>query len=128
MIKLSEYKASTEHKAIQKAALPRRVYVPLVEEAKYTACGNCVAVYPKKNFSLVAQTAKMYAACTSQDIGKVVMEVCGVGCITCRKCEKACEHDAMQVIDNLARIDYAKCMGCHTCVEVCPTKVIRERK
>lgn len=101
--------------------------LPVVDELKCRACGNCVAICPKKLFTLVPQTAKIYVACISCDIGKIVMQVCGVGCIACKKCENACVHGAMKVVDNLARIDYSKCNGCLECVRVCPTKVIKTR-
>ncbi|HAJ56510.1 MAG TPA: electron transporter RnfB [Candidatus Omnitrophica bacterium] len=103
---------------------------PRVIEEKCTACGICVNVCPKKLYSLIpfdASFAKIYVACSSRDIGKVVMSACPVGCIACRRCEKACTHGAMKVEDNLARIDYEKCTGCMECVKVCPTKVIKVR-
>lgn len=102
--------------------------LPVVDEKKCTACGHCVAICPKHLYSLVPDAAKIYIACSSPDTGRMVMQVCGVGCIACKKCEKACEHGAMRVVDNLARVDYTKCNGCLACVEVCPTKVIRERR
>ncbi|MEG1687619.1 MAG: 4Fe-4S binding protein, partial [Angelakisella sp.] len=40
------------------------------------------------------------------------------------KCQKACEFDAIKVVDNLASIDPEKCTNCGKCVEVCPVKVI----
>ncbi|MFH0941300.1 MAG: RnfABCDGE type electron transport complex subunit B [Candidatus Omnitrophota bacterium] len=103
---------------------------PRIIEEKCTACGVCVNVCPKKLYTLIplnAQKAKIYVACSSLDVGKKVMSICPVGCIACRRCEKACPHGAMQVIDNLARIDYTKCNGCLECVKACPTKVIKER-
>ena len=66
-------------------------------------------------------------ACSSKDMGKIVLDVCGVGCIACRRCEKACARGAITVVDNLARIDYEKCTGCLECAKVCPTKVIKIR-
>jgi len=101
--------------------------LPEVDESKCTACGNCVAVCPKHLFTLVPMESRIYIACVSEDIGKIVMQSCKVGCIACRKCEKACSHGAVKVINNCAQIDYSKCTGCLECVEVCPTKVIRER-
>ena len=104
---------------------------PRVIKEKCTACGVCVHVCPKKLYVLIPyerEAAKIYVACSSFDIGKVVMSICPVGCIACRRCEKACLHGAMQVIDNLARIDYSKCSGCLECVKVCPTKVIKARE
>ena len=52
------------------------------------------------------------------------MSVCSVGCIACHLCEKNCEHDAVHVVDNIAYIDQEKCVGCGTCAEKCPKKII----
>jgi len=101
--------------------------LPIIDESKCTACGNCVKVCPKDLFSLVPVASKIYIACTSQDLGKVVMKVCGVGCIGCKKCEKICPQGAIVVVDNLAKIDYSKCNSCLECIKVCPTKVIKQR-
>lgn len=105
---------------------------PRVIEEKCTACGICVRVCPKQLFDLIPHDpdqAKIFVACSSKDIGRVVLNVCPVGCIACRKCEKACPHGAMVVVDNLARIDYAKCTGSLECAAaVCPTKVIKTRE
>jgi electron transport complex protein RnfB len=104
---------------------------PKVLGDKCTACGVCVHVCPKGLYSLIPHDtakAKIFVACSSKDMGKVVMSACGVGCIACRRCEKACSHGAIQVVDNLARVDYDKCTGCLECVKVCPTKVIKVRE
>jgi Na+-translocating ferredoxin:NAD+ oxidoreductase RNF subunit RnfB len=103
---------------------------PRVIEEKCTACGLCVQVCPKGLYALIPgaiEKAGIVVACSSKDIGKVVMSACPAGCIACRRCEKACPHAAIQVIDNLARIDYEKCSGCLECVKACPTKVIKIR-
>jgi len=103
---------------------------PRIIEEKCTACGVCVNVCPKHLYAFIPydiEKAAIYVACSSRDMGKVVMGICPVGCIACHKCEKACPHGAMEVIDNLARIDYTKCSGCLECVKACPTKVIKQR-
>ena len=100
----------------------------LVDENKCKACNKCVMICPKKLFSLVPVTGKVYVACSSHDLGKDTKAVCPVGCIACRLCEKACKFDAIHVIDNLAVIDYNKCTSCGECVEVCPMKTIKVRK
>lgn len=102
--------------------------LPVVNEDKCTACGKCVAVCPKKLFSLV-EIEKTYAVrCTSLDIGKKVMEVCSVGCIACRKCEKACPTGAIKVINNLAVIGYNICDNRSECFRVCPTNCIAKKE
>lgn len=101
--------------------------LPVVNEDICTACGVCVAICPKQLFSLVF-TEKVYAVrCKSLDIGKVVMEACSVGCIACRKCEKACPTGAIKVINNLAVIDYNICDNKGECFKVCPTNCIAKK-
>ncbi len=101
--------------------------LPVVEETKCRACNKCVEVCPKKLFSLIPVTGKVYVACSSHNTGRDTIAVCPVGCIACRKCEKVCPTGAIQVIDNLAKIDYSKCTSCGECVKVCPTKCIISR-
>ncbi|RJO63429.1 MAG: 4Fe-4S dicluster domain-containing protein [Candidatus Omnitrophota bacterium] len=102
--------------------------LPVVNEDKCTACGKCVAVCPKKLFSLIPKKHKVYVACSSHDSGKDTKTTCSTGCIACRLCEKACPFDAIHVIDNLAIIDYNKCTSCKKCVAVCPVKIIKTRE
>jgi len=102
--------------------------LPVIDESKCRACNKCVVVCPKKLFSLIPATGKVYVACSSHDSGKDTRAVCPVGCIACRKCEQVCPADAIHVIDNLAVIDYNKCTSCAECVKVCPMKTIRMRK
>ena len=40
-------------------------------------------------------------------------------CRGCRVCEKNCAHDAIHVVDKIARIDYSKCVGCGQCIAMC---------
>jgi len=102
--------------------------LPLVDPDKCKACNKCVLACPKKLFSLIPVTHKVYVACSSCDLGKDTRAVCPVGCIACKKCEQACPVDAIHVLDNLAVIDYHKCISCGKCVEACPMKTIRIRE
>ncbi|MDK2881813.1 MAG: H+/Na+-translocating ferredoxin:NAD+ oxidoreductase subunit [Bacillota bacterium] len=98
--------------------------LPVVDEKKCTGCGICVKTCPKNVLTLIPEHAKVFVACSSTAPGREVRQVCKVGCIACRICEKTCEFDAIHVVDNLARIDYAKCTNCGRCAEKCPQKII----
>ncbi|PIQ90914.1 MAG: electron transporter RnfB [Candidatus Omnitrophica bacterium CG11_big_fil_rev_8_21_14_0_20_41_12] len=102
--------------------------LPVVDQVKCRSCNKCVLVCPKKLFSLLSVTYSVYVACSSHDLGRDVKNVCSVGCIACKLCEKACKFDAIHVIDNLAVIDYHKCTSCKECVKACPAKTIRVRE
>jgi len=102
--------------------------LPVVDESKCKACNKCVEICPKKLFSLIPVTHKIYVACKSHALGKDTKAVCPVGCIACKKCEQVCPVDAIHVVDNLAIIDYNKCTSCGECVEACPVKTIRKRE
>jgi Fe-S-cluster-containing hydrogenase component 2 len=39
---------------------------------------------------------------------------------------KACQDDAIHVINNVAVIDYEKCTRCGKCYDVCPKKIIKK--
>ena len=102
--------------------------LPVIDEAKCTACGNCVKICPKDLFILEAVNKEYFVACSSPDLGRDVMAVCKVGCIACKKCQINCPTKAIEVIDNLAKFNYDKCRNIGKCLEVCPTKVIKKRR
>ena len=99
--------------------------VAKVDISKCTGCGICTRTCPKHVISLrkFAEN-KVVVSCSNTQPGGQAKKACSVACIGCKKCEKTCQHDAIHVVDNLARIDYDKCIGCGECVEVCPQKVL----
>jgi electron transport complex protein RnfB len=112
--------------------------LPVVDENKCTSCARCVAICPKRLFSLIRVDKKYYTNCSSKDFGKAVLDVCKVGCIACAKCEKACPVrkpvsngacpiSAIKVLNNLATFDYKICNNNGKCAEACPTKCIVKR-
>ena len=101
--------------------------LPVVDAHKCTACGKCIAVCPKKLFELIPTDKLYYVKCSSKDAGGVVTRVCSAGCIGCRKCEKACPSVAVNIENNLSKINYGKCQSTGKCFEVCPTKVVVKR-
>lgn len=102
--------------------------IAVADKEKCTACGQCITECPKDIIELVPYEARTLVQCFSKDKGKDVRPICSVGCIACKICEKACQYDAIHVVDNIARIDYDKCVNCRACVEKCPTKIILEQE
>ncbi len=102
--------------------------LPVVYEDNCTACGACVRVCPRNINVLVDERQGVHIRCRSLAKAKQTRQVCSVGCIACRRCEKECPVDAITVTDNLARIDYDKCINCRRCVKVCPMGTIDEQE
>jgi len=104
--------------------------LPVVDKEKCVGCAACVKECPKKLFRLVPKDKKVHVLCNSKDMAKDVVKVCKVGCIACRACERICPvpDKAITLKDNLAEIDYSKCIMCGKCVGVCPKKVIVDER
>lgn len=90
-------------------------------------CGLCVKKCPNGVISLMADVDRVVVACNNKDKGAQTRQACKNGCIGCKKCEKVCELNAVKVVDNLARIDYDKCIDCEdlgACARECTTGCI----
>lgn len=98
--------------------------IPEIDPDTCTGCGRCVEECPTHVIDLVPPEKTVHILCRSEDKGKAVRQVCSVGCIGCKACEKVCPFDAVQVTDNIAIIDYEKCTECGLCTEKCPTGCI----
>ncbi len=105
-------------------ALSIRDGIAFVDEAKCRGCGVCVTFCPKNVIRLVPKASPVRMRCVSTDGGKAVRSYCEAGCIGCKICEKACEVGAVKVVNNVARIDHCKCVGCGKCAEKCPRKIL----
>jgi len=99
--------------------------VAVIDPDKCTACGKCVTSCPKNVIELVPANQRTIVMCKSRDKGAEVKNYCDVGCIACKICEKTCKFDAVHVVDNVAIIDYSKCVNCSQCVIKCPKKIIQ---
>jgi len=48
-------------------------------------------------------------------------------CIVCRACERQCANEAHEFLENPGKMvcDDAKCVNCHRCVSLCPTRALK---
>ena len=98
--------------------------VAVVDRNKCVGCGLCVKTCPKNLIELVPESKHVSVRCSNKDKGPQVKQVCSAGCIGCSLCVRQCGSDAIHVENNLAHVDYEKCVQCGKCVEKCPVKVI----
>lgn len=52
-------------------------------------------------------------------------KACVYGCMGYGSCVRACEFDAIHVVDGVATVDREKCVACGKCVEACPNNLIQ---
>ncbi len=50
---------------------------------------------------------------------------CSYGCLGLGSCVKACDQDAISIIDGVAVVDRDKCGACGQCVSACPKNIIQ---
>lgn len=51
-------------------------------------------------------------------------KACTFGCLGSGSCVKACQFDAIHVVDGVAVVDKEKCVACGKCVSSCPNNLI----
>jgi electron transport complex protein RnfB len=95
--------------------------LPVIDESKCTACGICVDTCPRHLISLLPQQYRTYLGCSSHHRGKVVKDICSVGCIACGLCAKRDPAGSITMADNLPVLDFEKADGDFTvAADVCP--------
>jgi len=102
--------------------------VARVDHELCVGCMKCAEACPKHIIVKVPYEADVTVACSSQEKGAALRKYCDIGCIGCKICEKTCEYDAIHVVDNLAVIDYTKCVSCGQCAPKCPRHLIRDAR
>jgi RnfABCDGE-type electron transport complex B subunit len=98
--------------------------LPVVDEAKCTACGDCVEVCPKDLFSLHKVSHRLWVACSSQEAGDEILEDCEVACTTCGRCEMDAPRGLITMRKNLPVVDYSSPHQTRSPIERCPTGAI----
>lgn len=97
--------------------------LPVVNEDRCTACGDCVEACPKGLVSLQPISQRLFVACASLDNGRGVLDNCKVGCTGCTKCANTSDgHIEMQ--GNLPVIMSPEGGRMKSPIDDCPTGAI----
>jgi len=80
--------------------------LPVVIPELCTACNDCVEACPKDLFVLMPIEQKLIVQCKNLLNGDAAEDLCSVACNTCNKCVADSEPGVIEMIDNLAVINY----------------------
>lgn len=98
--------------------------IPIVDEDKCTACGDCVEVCPKDLFSIQPLSNQLWVACKNLEQGDSILEECEVGCTACGKCAMDAPDKVISMVNNLPVINYSENQITQKPIERCPTGAI----
>ena len=98
--------------------------LPVVDEDKCTACGDCVEICPKDLFSLQPVSNHLWVACKNLEAGDEILEECQVGCTACGKCAMDAPGDLIVIRNNLPVINYNFGQQTIDPIQRCPTGAI----
>lgn len=98
--------------------------LPVVDESKCTACGDCVEICPKSLFSIHPVSHRLWVACKSLQKGELAEAECEVACNGCGRCA-ADAPGVVSIVNNLAVVDYSKNHAAsRDAIQRCPTGAI----
>lgn len=97
--------------------------LPVVDEDKCTACGDCVEACPKDLFSLQPIRHKLWVACKNLEQGDDILEDCEVACTACGRCVKDAPDNLIAMEYNLPVINYSVDQVINP-IQRCPTGAI----
>jgi len=99
--------------------------LPVVIPELCTACNDCVVACPKDLFELMPIEQKLIVQCKNLLKGDAAEDLCSVACNTCNRCVADSEPGVIEMIDNLAVINYEKNeLTDPKAISRCPTKAI----
>ncbi len=97
--------------------------LPVVDEDRCTACGDCVEACPKDLFSLHAISHRLWVACSSLGEGDGILEECEVACTACGRCAADAPRQ-IEMKNQLPVIDYTRGPFTAEPTQRCPTGAI----
>lgn len=118
-----------EHEAVNKCtvggqncalAVADIMGVKVGETLPYRPIVHCGAHYPDR---LGRNEYRGEMNCASANLVTDV-QGCTYGCLGFGDCTRACDFDAIHIVDGLATVDYDKCVGCGACAKACPRNII----
>jgi RnfABCDGE-type electron transport complex B subunit len=99
--------------------------LPVVIPERCTACNDCVVACPKDLFELMPIEQKLIVQCKNLLKGDAAEDLCSVACNTCNRCVADSEPGVIEMINNLAVINYEKNeLTSPKAIERCPTGAI----
>jgi electron transport complex protein RnfB len=99
--------------------------LPVVIPELCTACNDCVIACPKDLFELMPVEQKLIVQCKNLLKGDAAEDLCSVACNTCNRCVADSEPGVIEMINNLAVINYDKNeLTDPKALERCPTNAI----
>jgi electron transport complex protein RnfB len=99
--------------------------LPVVIPERCTACNDCVVACPKDLFELMPIEQKLIVQCKNLLKGDAAEDLCSVACNTCNRCVADSEPGVIEMINNLAVINYEKnALTSPKAIERCPTGAI----
>lgn len=99
--------------------------LPVVDEARCTACGDCVDVCPKDLFSIHPVSHHLWVACKSLAEGDAALAECAVACNACGRCAADSPNGSVTMQNNLPVVDYSRGRDLSSqIIQRCPTGAI----
>ncbi len=112
--------AMAEIMGVQAVEVTRRVALVRCSGAKtYDKDGNLIFGARTK-----AEYEGMNDCLAASKVGGNGPLSCKFGCLGFGSCVKACQYDAISVVNSVAVVDENKCVGCMSCAAVCPRQLI----